>query len=55
VFVVCCGDSNGLYEEVITRSEESYWVCVSLCVVNIAQVWRSRSAVGSWATEIKTL
>jgi hypothetical protein len=31
VFVVCCVGS-GLCDELVTGSEESYWVCVSICV-----------------------
>ena len=31
VHVVCCVGSD-LCDELITRSEESYWVCVCVCV-----------------------
>ena len=31
--LVLCGVSSGFCDELITRSEESYRVCVSVCVV----------------------
>jgi len=33
VFFVC-GVGSGLFDGLITRSEESHWVCVCVCVSN---------------------
>jgi hypothetical protein len=56
VFVVCCVGS-GLYDELITRSEESYRVCVCVCLivcdVETSTMRRPRSELGCCATEKK--
>jgi hypothetical protein len=47
VFVVCCV-SNGLWNELITHSEESYWLCVCLIVCDLET--STLSGIGwSWA------
>jgi len=51
VFVVCCVRS-GLCESLITRSEESYWVCILIvCDLETAKMRRPRSDLGCGATE----
>ena len=51
MFVVCCVGS-GLCDELITRSEESYWVCVSLIVRDLQT--SKRGGLGpSWAVGLQ--
>ena len=45
LFVVCCACS-GLSDELIARSEESYRVCVFVCVLETTTMWRSRPELG---------
>jgi len=45
VFVVCC-ECSGLCEELITSLEESYWVCVFVCVLETSTMWRPRPDLG---------
>jgi hypothetical protein len=55
-FVLCCVGSS-LCDELITRSEESYRVCVcaKLCVIYKPQKRRLRPELDSFATEkVKT-
>ena len=50
VFVVCCACS-GLCDELITRSEESYRVCMFVCILEISTTWRPKTNLGCRATE----
>ena len=45
LFVVCCACS-GLSDELIARSEESYRVCVFVCVLETTTMWRPRPELG---------
>jgi len=45
VFVLCC-ECSGLCDELITRSEESYRVCVFVCILETSTMWRPRPELG---------
>ena len=50
VSYVCCV-SSGLCDELITRSEESFQVCLIVCDLETATMMRSVPELGCWATE----
>jgi hypothetical protein len=52
VCCVCCVGSS-LCEELITRSEESYRVCLIVCDLETSNVRRPRPDWGSYATQKK--
>jgi hypothetical protein len=52
VFVVCCV-GGGLCGELITRSQESYRVCVSVCVLEASTIRQPKADLGFCATEEK--
>jgi len=50
MFVVYCVGS-GLCVELITRSVESYRVCVTVCDLETSETWRPGPVLDSCATE----